>query len=105
VIHAEWRFVVVDQQIVAGSQYKERGVLTIRAECDAEAGRLATTIAGGSFQPDPVWVIDVCRTADGAYRVLEIGAFSFASLYACDKDAVVDGVSQAAIRACAGGGL
>lgn len=95
---AEWRFVVVDRQVIAGSQYKEAGQLVSRSGYDPEAFRLASRIAAGDFQPDPVWVMDICKTGDGHYRLLEIGAFSFANLYACDKVAVVAAVSQAAMR-------
>jgi hypothetical protein len=40
--------------------------------------------------------MDICKTSDGAYHLLEIGGFSFADLYTCDKNAIVAEVSNAA---------
>lgn len=96
-IEAEWRFVVAQRQVVAGTQYKSGGGLESQPTYDNEALTLASKIAASEFQPDPVWVMDICRTTDGAYHLLEIGGFSFADLYACDKKAVVAAVSKAAI--------
>jgi hypothetical protein len=72
--------------------------MNIQAEYDPAAFELATEIAGGDYQPDPAWVLDICRTATGDYRLLEIGGFSFADLYACDKNDVVAAVSAAALK-------
>lgn len=96
-IAAEWRFVVADKQVVAGCRYKLDGKLDLQRDCDTEAAALAATIAAGEYQPDPVWVIDICRTEAGEYRLLEIGGFSFADLYVCDKTAIADAVSKAAL--------
>ena len=40
--------------------------------------------------------MDICKTSDGNYHLLEIGGFSFADLYACDMKTVVSAVSAAA---------
>jgi hypothetical protein len=98
-VAAEWRFVVAGGRVVAGSLYKLDGKLETRPADDATARDLADEIAAGGFEPDPVWILDVGRTAAGEYRLLEIGGFSFSDLYATDKDAVVEAVSNAALRA------
>lgn len=94
----EWRFVAADKQVVAGSQYKQNGVLSASPEFPTEARTLAEEVAGQAFQPDPVWTIDICRTAEGDYRLLEIGSVTCSDLYACDKQAVVEAVSEIAAR-------
>lgn len=96
-IAAEWRFVIVDHKVVAGSKYSQGGAKLLSPECDEGAAALAEKIGASEYQPDPAWVADVCQTADGAYRLMEIGGFSFADLYACDKRAVVEAVSTAAM--------
>lgn len=96
-IRAEWRFVIADRQVAAGCQYKEGDQLVLRAGTDSAARDLAATIAARNYQPDPVWIMDICQTDDGAYHLLEIGGFSFSDLYACDKAAIVRAVSAAAI--------
>lgn len=95
-ITAEWRFVIANQSIVAGSQYKERDKLIASANYDEFAHALAQEILATGFVPDPVWVMDICRTTDGRYHLLEIGGFSFANLYGCNKEAVVISVSEVA---------
>lgn len=95
-IVAEWRYVVVNGKIVAGSQYKEGLNQCLRPAEDSSAQNLAEDILAVGFAPDPVWVFDICRTDQGTDHLLEIGAFSFANLYGCDLDAVVRAVSAAA---------
>lgn len=93
---AEWRFIIADGIIVAGSQYKDDGKLISLPANDSGAFAFANQIVSTGYEPDPVWVLDVGLVADGSYRVVEIGGFSFAGLYACDKDAVVQAVSLTA---------
>lgn len=97
-IVAEWRFVVVGQEVVAGSQYTDHGKEHYSPEYDPSAHALAASVASSGFVPDPVWVTDVCKVASGSYYLLEIGAFSFADLYSTNKSAVVHAVSQSAVR-------
>ena len=95
---AEWRFVVADQRVVAGSEYTRNGIFDPKPNDDQHAHDLAATVASSGYQPDPVWVVDICQTADGLYHLLEIGGFSFADLYETDKRAVVSAVSRVAIQ-------
>jgi hypothetical protein len=95
-ILAEWRFVVANAKVVAGCQYKNGPDLDLRPQYDENAFGLAEAIASMGYQPDPAWVMDICQTADGGYHLLEIGGFSFADLYACNKADVVAAVSAAA---------
>lgn len=97
-ITCEWRFVVADGQIVTGSHYKQDGELMAQLADDPVALKLARSVAATGFAPDPAWVLDICRTEDGEYHLLEIGCFSFANLYGCDKDLVVKAVSAVAER-------
>jgi hypothetical protein len=97
-IDAEWRFVITDRTVVAGCQYSSAGKIDQHPRYDAAAFDLASTIASSEYQPDPAWVMDICKTADGTYHLLEIGGFSFSDLYACDKNAVVAAVSKVALE-------
>lgn len=94
----EWRFVVASQTVVAGSRYKSDGKLDKVADSDAGALKLATEIASQAFQPDAVWVMDLCQTDTGDYHLLEIGSFSCAELYACNMTDVVREVSRVAMQ-------
>lgn len=95
-IVAEWRFVVAGKAVVTGSQYLDGSEKAARPVSDVNAFNYAQSIVAAGYSPDSVWVLDVCKTEDGEYHLLEIGGFSFAGLYGCDKDAVVKAVSAVA---------
>ena len=83
----EWRFVVVEGLIVAGSGY------------DTEARKLAEEIATSMEPPAAVYVLDICKVGDD-YRLLELNPFGGADLYDCDASAIVEAVSKYADRYC-----
>lgn len=93
----EWRFVVVDGQVVAGSGYIAEGRVATAESPDGRAWAFAGGIAAVLEGPQPVYVLDVCEV-DGALYLLELNPFSGADLYACDLDAVVPAVSAVVLR-------
>lgn len=96
-VGAEWRYVVVDDRVVAGSAYEASG-RRLRADDPGGAPwRQATEIAAALPAPERVYVLDLCA-CDGELWLLELNPFAGADLYACDPRAVVaavDGVAQA----------
>jgi hypothetical protein len=92
----EWRFVVGKAKVVAGCQYKNGNTFDYHPDYDCDAFDLAKSIATIDYEPDPVWVMDICQTSDNSYHLLEIGGFSFSDLYACNMADVVAAVSAAA---------
>lgn len=92
----EWRFVVAAGEVVAGCLYQCGTDKAFDSNYDPAAFQLASEIAALGYEPDPVWVVDICETSDGEYRMLEIGGFSFSDLYACNKLDVVVAVSNVA---------
>ncbi len=97
-IVAEWRFVIADGKVISGSEYTRDGVFAPQPRYELQAHELAVRVASAGYEPDPVWVMDICQTSDEAYHLLEIGGFSFADLYANDKRAVVEAVSATALE-------
>lgn len=93
----EWRFVVVDRNVVAGSLYRELGELHQSPDVPAEALDFALQVASREFQPDRVWVLDTCETPDGEMKVVEINGFSSSNWYSCDLQAIVKAVSRVAL--------
>lgn len=93
----EWRFVVANGKVAAGCQYKKGDDLDYQPEYDGKAFDLAKSIASIDYEPDPVWVMDICKTSDDTNHLLEIGGFSFADLYACNMADIVSAVSAAAM--------
>lgn len=91
-VDAEWRFVVVQGQVVAGSAYVADGRQAVGGPVPDEVLAFARDVVAGLEPPEVVYVLDVCAS-EGRLRLLELNPFSGADLYACDPGAVVDAVS------------
>ena len=96
-ITAEWRYVVVDQRVVAGSAYAAQGRAALPDSPEGAPWRFAQEVASALDPPEEVYVLDVCE-ADDRLHLLELNPFSGADLYACDPGAVVRAVSAVASR-------
>ena len=91
-IGEEWRFVVANSEVVAGCAYGADGRTAGEAvTSEHEAWSHAGEIVQGLRSPDPVFVLDICRTP-GGLKLLELNPFSGADLYSCDRHAVVAAV-------------
>lgn len=95
-IELESRYVLAVGVVGADSKGKVEDAMQHSKE-DQASRKLSEEITGTGFQPARDWVLDVSRTTEGRYHLLEIAAFSFANLYTRDKRAVVDAVSTAAV--------
>lgn len=93
----EWRFVVVDGQVIAGSGYNAQMRIAATGGEDAKARSLAEEIASSIEPPSPVYVLDIC-VVDDECRLLELNPFGGADLYDCDTQAIVEAVSSYAMR-------
>jgi len=96
-INIEWRFVVVDKKVVAGSQYKKNGKLDISRFFDVEAFELANKIAQEDWQPDRAYTLDICEWC-GMYYLLEANSFSCSGLYEADPKPIVEEISRIALE-------
>jgi hypothetical protein len=96
-IQGEFRFVIADGQVIAGSEYRWDGKLDIRRDWPPICEALAQQVASHPWQVDIAYTCDVALVAGKAWLV-ELNGFSCAGLYACDLDKVVEGVSQAALK-------
>nr|WP_315861463.1 ATP-grasp domain-containing protein [Stieleria tagensis] len=93
----EWRFVIVDGQVITGSSYDAGTRSASSAGEDSNALDLAEEIASSMEPPSPVYVLDICEVDDKC-RLLELNPFGGADLYDCDPQAIVKAVSDHAIR-------
>lgn len=91
-IISEYRFVVVNGEIVAGSQYLPYREPVMTGGAFELAKKMAPL-----YKPDAAWTIDICETKLFTH-VLEINSFSCAGLYECDIEKVVSKVSEAALK-------
>jgi hypothetical protein len=97
-IEAEWRFVIADRKVVAGSPYRWGGKLELSPDTLQTAARLAAAIAAEPWQPRPIYCVDVGYRADGRFRLVEIGGINSAGLYRCDLAAVIRAMNDIAVR-------
>jgi len=62
-----------------------------------EALALAQEVAQ-HYNPNTAWIIDICQTKAGEYKLMEVGCFSCCGLYKCNRDIIVAAVSKAAAQ-------
>jgi hypothetical protein len=92
-IGREWRFVVVANRIVTGSEYQAEGRQAIAAKPPESVWAVAEDIASNLPAPQDVYVLDLCE-CDQGIRLMELNPFSGADLYACDGPVIVDAISK-----------
>lgn len=92
-IGREWRYVIVDRKVVAGSAYLADGRMALQDDPKGPSWAYASKAASEMLPPEPVYVMDVCE-CEGRLWILELNPFSGADLYACDADAVVRAVAS-----------
>lgn len=93
----EWRFLVVENKVVTGSQYRNEVGIKYKADYPKEAFELAQE-AANSYSPDKAWVVDICQTKEGNFYLLEIGCFSCAGIYLCNREIMVREISRVALE-------
>ncbi len=96
-IEREWRFIIADHKVVAASQYKQANEVRMSNDIPNVVMDFAVKLASRDFQPDRVWVLDICQTPAGEMCVVEINGFSSSIWYSSDLKAIVAAVSEVAI--------
>jgi len=96
-IKKEWRIIIADKKPIASSLYMEDNQFNAKGGCDREAWELAEIIAQEPWQPEMCYSIDICKM-NNEYYLLELNSFSCLGLYGCDANAIVKGVSEAALK-------
>jgi hypothetical protein len=97
ILSSEYRFFIVDGEVVTGSRYHVNGLPAVNRETDTECQKVAEAIAGLPWQLDLAYACDV-GFFDGEPKVVELNAFSTSGLYACDALKLFGAVSDVAIR-------
>jgi len=100
-IRREWRLVVAEDRVVAGSQYAVEGSKCVEPGWPAEVRAFALgMLAEVRWRPDPIFMVDIGES-DGRLWLVELSGFSCSWLYACDLEAVVAAAGELAERAWA----
>lgn len=95
-INQEWRFVIVQNQIVAGSMYDASMRKAVSVDRGSSASAFAAQIALAIPPPAEVFILDVCE-CDGDYWLLELNPFGGADFYSCVPEGIVEALSAFAI--------
>lgn len=90
-IGKEWRLVVLEQEIIAYSVYRQYQKILPKKECPAEVLDYAKYILS-LYNPAPVFVLDICETLNGL-RVIEANGFNSAGLYRCDIPSIISEIT------------
>lgn len=97
-LHREWRMTVVNNEIISGSQYKEdERILRKPGVPDDVLAWAGEMLKNKNFNPEKVWTLDVCETADKKLKVLETGPFSCTGLYSADFEKIIQCVGEASL--------
>jgi hypothetical protein len=92
----EWRLIVANDKVIAGSQYLNAGVREEVPWCPDEVLRFAAAVLDGvAWRPAPMFIMDICDSEDGL-RLLELNSFGCSGHYLADVRAVVDAASELA---------
>lgn len=96
-IKGEFRFVIGNKEVIDGSEYRWDNILDIRHDYPDDCLKLAKEMARFPWQPDICYTVDIADTPNGP-KIVELNGFSCAGLYACDKDLIVNRISEIAFR-------
>jgi hypothetical protein len=94
-IKKEYRLIIKNKKVIAGSQYRSQGYIDI----DAAYPDSAIVFAEGMAQiwtPHPIFCLDVALTANDEWVVIECGSVNCAGFYAADLRAIVAGMAEVA---------
>jgi hypothetical protein len=92
VITREWRYLVVNAAVVAGSAYEATRRTALPDSPQGESWQFAERVAKSMPAPESTYILDICES-EGRLHVLEVNPFSGADLYACNRVAVVEAVT------------
>ena len=95
-IQKEWRVVIANKKAITGSQYKLNRELEVSPDCPSEVLTFAEEMANTDWQPDVIYVMDICEN-NGELYLLELNSFSCSGLYDCNLEKIVDNVNKLAI--------
>jgi hypothetical protein len=95
----EWRLIVANDKVIAGSQYRNADAREEAAHCPDEVLRFAAAVLDGViWRPAPMFIMDICDSEDGL-RLLELNSFGCSGHYLADVSTVVEAASELAALA------
>jgi hypothetical protein len=96
-IEREWRFFVLEGEVITGSVYRKDGYRAQRWPVSPDAWAAARR-AVKEWMPSQNIVIDLARTWDGEYKVIEFNSISSSGFYNSDVKLLVERMEAYASR-------
>lgn len=95
----EWRLIVANGEVIAGSQYRNATSREEAPHCPDEVLSFAATVLEQvPWRPAPLFVMDICDSEDGL-RVVELNSFGCSGHFLADLRKVVEAASEMASAA------
>lgn len=94
-IHSEWRFFVVDGEIITGSLYKRYDRLYQLPLLPKEDAEIYAQEMVNKWQPDRAFVIDIALSDEG-YKVIEYNCLNSSGFYKSNVGKIVDAIENMA---------
>jgi hypothetical protein len=95
----EWRLIIGNGRVLAGSQYAVGGIMQLMPGVPEEVTAFVSDILDRvAFRPDPLFVIDVCNSEDGL-KILELNSFSCSAHHGADLATIIRTASAVAANA------
>lgn len=92
-IQQEFRFFVVDGEVITGSRYKLGWRVTCEEVPEGDASQVYAQRMVDKWQPDRAFCLDVALTLNG-YRIIEVNCINSAGFYAADMNKLVHALNQ-----------
>lgn len=89
----EWRFIVVNHEVVAGSQYRCHNFLKITPEIKLNIWEQARVLAD-NWLPSGIVTMDIAQTKEGRLKIVEFNCFNASGFYACSCYSIVTAVNE-----------
>lgn len=96
IINAEYRLIVADGKVIAGSQYRKEGVIEYKEGFPLEMVEFVEEVVK-VWSPHPIFCLDVAETPEG-FRVVECGSVNCAGYYHSDLRAIIKSMTEIAER-------
>ena len=91
-IYKEFRFFVIDNNLVTGSLYKLGNKLCLDRNIEPDANKFASKMID-IWQPSRAFVLDIALTEDN-YKIVEVNCINLAGFYASDVGKLVNAMQE-----------
>lgn len=91
-IYSEYRFFVVNKEVVGGSQYRKGNRPYLNGDIASEVLQIASEYAL-LYQPNNIFTMDIALTPDG-YKIIEYNCWNASGLYHCNGQKVFFAVNE-----------